>query len=98
MQLYALNDQNQVVGAHQASKKLDYQCFECQSRVRLRGGFHRQNHFYHVDPNQPCRLSGKGMVHLQIQIYLKQLLNCQTCFLEYRFPSIGRIADVAWLE
>lgn len=96
MQLYAINQKNQIVFANAAEKHLDYQCIECKKRVRLRGGFHRQNHFYHIEPNQHCNLHGKGMVHLQIQLYLQSLLSSE-CQLEYRFPEINRIADVAWI-
>jgi competence protein CoiA len=98
MQLYALNAAGQLILAHAAQKHQDYQCLECQARVRLRGGLHRQNHFFHLQPNHHCQLAGKGMVHLQIQQSLWEMLTpLGECQLEYRFPQIRRIADVAWM-
>lgn len=96
MQLYALNEQKRITSAGQASKHKDYLCLECHHRVRVRGGLHRQNHFYHLEPNRHCRLDGKGMTHLQIQHFLFQLFPTGECELEYRMPEIKRIADVVW--
>lgn len=94
MQLYALNDQNTLIAANHAIKQKNYVCFECKSLVRLRGGLHRQKHFYHLDPNRSCKLGGKSLLHLQVQCHLQQLL--PDCLLEHRFPKINRIADVVW--
>jgi len=66
--------------------------------VRLRGGMHRQNHFYHIQPERACRQNGKGMEHIQMQNFLYNLLPANDCELEKRFPEIGRIADVIWLS
>lgn len=86
------------MSAQQAVKKLDYACLECGSIVRVRGGLHRQNHFFHIEPNRICFLSGKSMAHLQVQCYLQRLLPEGECFLEHRFPEINRIADVVWVK
>lgn len=94
MQLYALDEEKQAILAKKGSKNRDYFCPECSATVRLRGGIHRQNHFYHLSPNRHCRLSGKTMAHLQTQLYLVEKLN--HCTLEKRFDKINRIADVAW--
>jgi competence protein CoiA len=96
MQLYALNDQDILISANHAVKQKDYICFECKSAVRLRGGRHRQNHFYHIDPNRACKLGGKSLLHLQVQCHLQQLLPEGDCLLEHRFPKVNRIADVVW--
>lgn len=98
MQLYALDDQQCLVFASQAQKQKNYCCLECQAPVRLRGGLHRQDHFYHIHPNRHCHLSGKSLIHLQVQYYFLDLLSDQDCRLEQRFPEIKRIADVAWLS
>lgn len=97
MQLYALNKNEQLIGSQQAQKQTDYFCMECWQRVRLRSGMHRQPHFYHCEPNMHCRLNGKGIVHLQVQEYVRQILPLGECHLEFRFPDIKRIADVAWI-
>lgn len=98
MQLYALDAEEQMISARFALKQTDYHCLECQQIVRLRGGPQRQRHFYHLDPTPLCRQHQKGEVHLQIQSYFLQQLPLGDCILEYSFPSIGRIADVAWLS
>lgn len=98
MQLYAIDAKGELINARQALKQTDYQCLECQQIVRLRGGPQRQRHFYHVDPTPFCRQHQKGPVHLQIQSYFFQQLPWGDCQLECAFPSIGRIADVAWFS
>jgi competence protein CoiA len=97
VQLYALDEQQALLFANQAEKQKDYYCLECQKRVRLRGGLHRQNHFYHLEPNRDCRLNGKSMIHLQTQLFIQKQLPPQESQIEYRFPSIHRVADVAWI-
>jgi len=94
MQLYALDQNLTVIYSKNASKHHNYKCLECQSLVRLRGGIHRQNHFYHIDPNRTCRQNGKSMEHLQVQIFLQSQLTENDCILEKRFKEINRIADV----
>lgn len=96
MQLYAFNEQNRIVSASQANRHHDYACLECRGKVRLRGGIHKQKHFFHLTLTENCSQRRKGMVHLQIQRIIEQLLPPGECFLERRFPEIGRIADVAW--
>ncbi|MBA3721049.1 MAG: hypothetical protein H0W88_01440 [Parachlamydiaceae bacterium] len=98
MQIYALDESDKIVIAKTAKKHQDYYCTECRNRLRLRGGNHRQNHFFHIEPNRHCRLHGKGMVHIQVQQHLLELLPINECQLEYRFPQIKRIADVAWIQ
>lgn len=96
MQLFALDDIS-LVFANVAAKQKNYHCCECGVVVRLRKGLHRQPHFYHLQPTRDCHLSGKGMVHLQTQMHFLSILPQGECALEYRFPSIQRIADVAWI-
>lgn len=93
MQLYAITTQGELINATEAKKHIDYVCLECGGIVRLRGGNYRQDHFYHLDPPSSCRLNQKSMRHLQVQWYLQKLF--PTCYLEYRFKEINRIADVA---
>lgn len=95
MQLYALDD-NIPILATEALKQKNYQCPECLNSVRLRGGFHRQFHFYHLRWHPSCRQHQKSLPHLQLQLHLKSLIPSSS--LEKPFPDIGRIADVAWDE
>lgn len=96
MQLYALDSKGSLISARSAHRQADYHCLECRQVVRLRGGPHRQRHFYHADPTPFCRQSQKGEVHLQLQLFFLRQLPAGDCHLEYRFPEINRIADVAW--
>ncbi len=95
MQLYALDEQIPIL-AQDASRKKNYQCPECVSPVQVRGGPHRQLHYFHIRKNSHCRQHSKSIAHLKIQLHLKSLI--PTATLEKSFPSIGRIADVAWEE
>lgn len=93
MQLYALL-QNQPIFASHAVRGQDYVCPECRSVVRLRGGWRRQRHFYHLKTTTSCRQHLKSVPHLELQLHLKSLI--PTISLEKPFPSIARIADAAW--
>ena len=95
MQLYALLN-NQPVLAARARRQIDYLCPECGDLVRVRGGLHRQPHFFHVKPRIACRQQGKSLSHLHVQLYLINLLPKGDTALEKPFPEIGRIADVVW--
>lgn len=97
MQLFALDETQTLIFANHAQKHRNYQCVECQSLVRLRGGFHRQNHFYHIDNQRICRQNRKSMAHIQTQCFLQKVLPEGECTLELRFPSINRIADAVWV-
>ncbi len=96
MQLHALDAQEELVSARQAARQTAYYCLECKRRVGLRGGPHRRRHFYHLDPTPSCRQHQKGAVHIYLQAYFLQQLPAGDCLLECPFPSIRRIADVAW--
>jgi competence protein CoiA len=95
MQLYALDDKGETVGARRAERQRDYFCFECGSEVRLRWGSHRQPHFYHISSHAICRQNQKGADHIKIQSYLINQLPWAS-EMECPFPTIRRIADVAW--
>ncbi len=96
MQIFALDDADTRITASSASRSKNYFCLECQGIVRLRGGIHRQLHFYHLNPTLHCRQNGKTPTHLAIQIAIQQMLPPGEAFLEERFPLIKRIADIAW--
>lgn len=96
MHLFAFDHQQSLVFANEAKKQTDYFCRECGGIVRLRGGVHRQDHFYHLSLTSSCRQNGKSMEHLQIQMRIQQQLAPGDGHLEYRFPQINRIADVVW--
>jgi competence protein CoiA len=98
MQLHALDHLGQVINAQRALRQKNYICLECARNVRLRRGIHRQPHFYHLEPALFCRQHQKGAIHLQLQSYFFSQLPIGDCQLELRFPTIGRIADVAWLS
>ncbi len=96
MQLYAFDADGKLVFVMQALRQQDYFCPECKGTVHLRGGFHRQNHFYHLETTSACRQNGKSAEHLHTQLYFLNQLPKNECFLEWRFPNINRIADVVW--
>lgn len=98
MQLYAFDQNKQIIFARNASRQIDYVCPECNSIVRLRGGLHRQNHFYHLEVTRACRQSGKSLEHLNVQLFFLSTLPAGECVLEQRFPEINRIADVVWVH
>lgn len=96
MQLFALDTDQRITFAGHAVKQCDYFCLECKGVVRIRGGSHRQIHFYHLSHGLTCRLSGKSLTHLQLQLYLQAFLPAEEVQLEHRFEAINRIADVVW--
>lgn len=96
MQLYALDQEQKPIFALRAQKHQDYYCSECLGVVRLRSGMHRRPHFFHLTHNINCNQSGKSMSHLQVQYFFLRQLPENDCFIEYRFPTINRIADVFW--
>ena len=98
MQLCALDTDGELIFASHAEKQQVYRCMECGCSVRMRKGLHRQPHYYHTHPNRGCRQHGKGMAHLYLQRLLKDRIATTDVEIECRFPSIGRIADVAWLS
>lgn len=97
MQLYAFDNDFEVVAAAHAEKQKNYLCLECRGTVRIRKGQHRHVHFYHLTHSDACRLSGKSLIHLQTQIFLHSLLPAGESHLEFRIPEINRIADLAWI-
>lgn len=94
MQLYAL-DHTTPISATQALKGKDYLCPECRSTVRKREGDLRQAHFYHPSLPKQCRQHQKSLEHIHLQLKLFELLGSDGQ-MECPFPSIKRIADVAW--
>lgn len=97
MQLYALDLSGEIIFSKHAQKKCNYTCVECGGILRLREGEQRQHHFYHLTYSQSCHLHAKSAAHLQTQLYLERCIPQGEVFLEYRFPTIQRIADVVWL-
>lgn len=100
MQLYAFNQQKEPVAAHEALRHCHYLCPECGGEVRLRGGYFHRLHFWHSQRmrSSPCRQSGKGWRHLAIQQWLLKQLPAGQGEVEVAFPSIRRVADLAWHE
>jgi|GEM_PF-1634784 len=96
MQALALDPEGQIIHAKEAIKGKNYLCIACQSNVRRRGGDWVRDHFYHLQENLSCHLSQKSETHLNLQISLQESLPTGEAFLEERFTTIRRIADVAW--
>jgi competence protein CoiA len=95
MQFYGLDKQNLVLASN-ANRGQVYVCPECQTALRIRGGPHRQTHFYHLQRPQNCRQHQKSLPHLLAQKHIQNLLPEGESLLERPFTSIGRIADVTW--
>lgn len=96
MARFATNSQGKLVDALHAHPSQKYCCRECGSPVALRGGTHKQLHFYHLHTTSQCRSAGKGALHLAIQQQLIASLPKDEASLEKQFSSINRISDVAW--
>lgn len=98
MQIFALDKNGKRLSVFFADRKKNYICHDCQGILRLRGGKRRQLHFYHINPSFSCSQSGKSSEHLATQLHIQKILSSDAAILEYKFPSIGRIADVAWIS
>jgi competence protein CoiA len=97
MHLFAVDSSGKLMEAKQASKQQDYYCLECRGVVRRRSGIHRTAHFFHLNSPDACRQQGKSLTHLQLQYTLQSLLPPGEVILEHPFPTVKRIADVAWI-
>lgn len=96
MQLYALDLYNKFINVARAIPGKDYFCHECRALVRVRGGPRMQRHFYHYKSGSDCRQEGKGIVHLAVQTRIIESLPEGEGAMEVHFPTIRRIADVAY--
>lgn len=96
MQLHALNSEDNIIAAINASKEETYRCLECKTELGVRKGDVRQPHFFHLNPHRECRQNNKTEPHIRTQQYLLEQLPKGECALEYRFEGICRIADVVW--
>ena len=96
MPLYALDDEENIVAAHDADPFCRYRCLECRSPLQKRCGMHRQPHFYHLQTVRQCRLHSKSVDHLIIQTEIKKIIPSSE--IEKPFKKILRIADLCWEE
>lgn len=96
MQLFALVG-SETIFAEDAQKKQDYICPECGDILRIKEGSHRRKHFFHTNLKVECRQKNKNGIHLLVQKYIYSELPKDEAKLEYAFPAIHRIADVAWI-
>lgn len=96
MQIFAFDDNENLISALQAERKKDYICPECKGVVHARGGLFKRDHFYHTKRSPSCPLHKKSLNHLSIQLHFAKIL--PACALEVPFPSIKRIADCVWEE
>lgn len=98
MSLYALDERGCIVSANQSQLGKIYCCRQCGAAVQPRGGTHRIRHFYHLSTNKSCHEGGKTLKHVAVQHRLKDLLPAGDSALEWRFPTISRIADCVWFS
>jgi hypothetical protein len=96
MQRYALTSDNDTILAHEALPQVDYCCPECRGILRVKKGEERVTHFFHLSENINCRLRFKNTLHSSVQKWLIEKLGQDNCTEECFFPSIHRIADVAY--
>lgn len=96
MQIYAYDKEGEEIAAHFAKMGASYWCPDCHSEVRVRSGPSVRPHFFHLKPTLPCRLHQKTPTHLAIQSRLLKDLPEGEAFMEKRFPSLNRIADLVW--
>lgn len=94
MQIFAYDKRGKAISADRAEKKINYFCPECKQSVRVRGGFHRRNHFFHFLNSSHCRLGKKSDLHFFTQLALARMLFPLPLSLEVPFQKISRIADL----
>jgi competence protein CoiA len=97
MQLFAYEGST-IIFAEEGIKGRIYRCPECSETLGVKEGPHRRKHFFHISPRSTCRQHVKDETHLVVQQYIYSLLPRGEAKLEHPFPSIHRIADVAWLH
>lgn len=97
MQFFALCE-GRLIRAEQARKGSDYVCPECRATLRLRDGGQRTPHFFHIESSPFCEQHTKSMEHIQTQLHIIDSLPRGEATMEQGFHSIGRIADVAWMN
>ncbi len=95
MQFFA-DDHGQIIAADEGIKGRDYLCPTCKKILRVKEGPCRRKHFFHKN-SSPCASSrSKSARHVNVQRHLINALPQGEAFPEKRFPSIRRIADIAW--
>jgi competence protein CoiA len=94
MPLYAIDEENRIISAHEADAFRPYRCLECQTALQKRAGPHRQAHFYHLQTIRQCRLHSRSVDHLVFQTHLRELNSALE--IERPFEKILRIADLCW--
>lgn len=96
MQQYALSMEGKRIYCIEASSGVDYICPECKNIVRVKKGKLRKAHFFHKNELVSCHLRYKHEFHSQVQSWIVEQLNSNYCTVECFFPTITRIADVAY--
>ncbi len=94
MALYALDEESNLVFAPTANSSQKYRCLECRGLVQRRAGLHKRAHFCHLIRAPQCRLHSRSIDHLVLQTRLKEAI--PELEMERPFPSLLRIADLAW--
>ena len=96
MQRFAFLPTGERIDAIDATHRVDYYCPECRGVVRVRRGEERVAHFFHKNEGTSCHLRLKDGIHEAVQSWLVSALGPSACTLECHFPSISRVADVAF--
>lgn len=98
MQWIALEEFFRPICALEAVKGKQYLCPECGLPLRLKSGVHRKAHFYHIRTPSFCSQHKKTQEHINLQLMLAEKIPRGQGSIERAFPTICRIADVAWEE
>lgn len=97
MQRWGFSEERQErVDAEVAEPGRDYLCPECHGVLRVRQGDIRVPHFFHRNEGTSCRHQRNDGLHRAVQMWLLSQLGESSCTLECFFPSIVRVADVAY--
>jgi hypothetical protein len=96
MQRFAFLKNGDRIEATEAIHHLDYHCAECHGIVRVRRGEERAPHFFHRNEGTSCHLRLKNGIHQAVQSWVLCALGQSACTCECHFPSIFRVADIAY--
>ena len=74
---YAYNPRNdKQISIAKAEKGIDYECVECRGKLRKRGGEGtcRREHFFHLNEDINCNITGETCLHEGSKLFLKECL------------------------
>lgn len=96
MQRFAFSKDGMYIEATDALHGVDHVCPECHGNVRVRRGEERSPHFFHRTEGSSCHLRQKEGIHRAVQTWLLHSLGEENCTCECYFPTICRVADLAF--